>query len=57
MRLIPPFLAALVALGTLAACGTKTPLTLPPPAQPESAKPEPAAAADHSNKVGAEPRQ
>ena len=34
MRLIHSFLAALVTLTTLTACGTKTPLTMPPPELP-----------------------
>jgi len=46
MRLIPSLLAALVTLTALAACGTKTPLTLPSPATP---------AVDNSNKATAEP--
>ncbi len=50
MRLIPSFLAA---LAVLAACGTKTPLTLPPQAQPAPAA-TPGSAIDHSNKAAAE---
>ncbi|MCK9381022.1 MAG: lipoprotein [Sulfuritalea sp.] len=71
MRLIQPFLAALVALTTLAACGTKTPLTLPPPELPAvkaavtcpqsgipctQSAPMPTPAADNTNKA-TEPRQ
>ena len=56
MRLIPSFFAALIALTALAACGTKTPLSLPP--QPQAAvPPAPTPAADNSNKATAEPRQ
>jgi len=59
MRLIPSFLAALIALSALAACGTKTPLSLPPQAQPAAktaAPPAPTPAVDNTNKA-AEPRQ
>jgi predicted small lipoprotein YifL len=60
MRLIPSFFAALVILTALAACGTKTPLSLPP--QPQTAPKAatlyaPAPAADDSNKAAAEPRR
>jgi predicted small lipoprotein YifL len=55
MRLIPSFLAALIALTALAACGTKTPLSLPPqPAAKAAVPPAPTSAADNSNKA-AEP--
>ncbi|MDK9715312.1 MAG: lipoprotein [Sulfuritalea sp.] len=69
MRLIPSFLAALVALTALAACGTKTPLSLPPQPQTAAKAAVPPApshegiplritpAADNSNKAVAEPRQ
>ncbi|MCM2288465.1 MAG: lipoprotein [Sulfuritalea sp.] len=50
MRLHLPFAAALLAIATLSACGTKTPLTLPPPAPQASASTVPAAA-DHNNKA------
>ncbi|MCK9387151.1 MAG: lipoprotein [Sulfuritalea sp.] len=60
MRLIPSFLAALIALSALAACGTKTPLSLPPQAQPATKTAVPpaptATAVDNTNKA-AEPRQ
>ncbi|MDK9702982.1 MAG: lipoprotein [Sulfuritalea sp.] len=58
MRLIPSFFVALVTLATLAACGTKTPLSLPPQAQPaaQSAVP-PGPAVDNSNKAATEPRR
>jgi predicted small lipoprotein YifL len=55
MRLTHSFAAAVVALATLTACGTKTPLTLPPQTPQATAGTVPAAA-DHSNKA-AEPRQ
>jgi predicted small lipoprotein YifL len=45
MRPLRSFAAAMLALWLLAACGTKTSLTLPPQAQTS------AAAADHSNKA------
>jgi len=56
MRLIPSFLAALAALTALAACGTKTPLSLPPQPAAKAATPQatPAPATDNSNKA-AEP--
>jgi len=60
MRLIPSFFAVLIALAALAACGTKTPLKLPPPAQPATKAaepPAPAPAVDNSNKAAAEPKQ
>jgi predicted small lipoprotein YifL len=60
MRLIPSILAALLTLTTLAACGTKTPLSLPPqtPAAAKAAvAPAPTPAVDHNNKAAAEPRQ
>jgi predicted small lipoprotein YifL len=57
MRLIPSLLAALLAAATLAACGTKTPLTLPPSATASPVLPAPTSAVDHNNKAGAEPRQ
>ncbi|MCX7145107.1 MAG: lipoprotein [Sulfuritalea sp.] len=60
MRLIPSFLAALVTLTALAACGTKTPLSLPPQPQPAAKAaipPAPTSAADDSNKATAERRQ
>ena len=50
MRLIPSILAVVV---VLAGCGTKTPLTLPPKAQPATAA-APGSAGDHSNKAAAE---
>ncbi|MDP2135748.1 MAG: lipoprotein [Sulfuritalea sp.] len=60
MRLITSFIAVLATLASLAGCGTKTPLTLPPPAQPAAkatpVAPAPAPAVDHNNKA-AEPRQ
>ncbi|MDP3514207.1 MAG: lipoprotein [Sulfuritalea sp.] len=49
MRLIPSFAAALLGLAVLAACGTKTPLTLPQPTPQASAAAVPPAP-DHSNK-------
>jgi predicted small lipoprotein YifL len=61
MRLIPSFFAALVTLSALAACGTKTPLSLPP--QPQTASKAatvvstPVPAADDSNKATADPRR
>jgi len=61
MRLIPSFFAVLITLSALAACGTKTPLSLPPlalPAAKTAAPPAPTSAAvDNSNKAAAEPRQ
>ncbi|MDO8788482.1 MAG: lipoprotein [Sulfuritalea sp.] len=68
MRLISSFLAALLTLNILAACGTKTPLSLPPPAPaavtcPQSGSPctqsapAPTPAVDNSNKAAAERRQ
>ncbi|MDP1610506.1 MAG: lipoprotein [Sulfuritalea sp.] len=57
MRLIPSFLAALLAATALAACGTKTPLTLPPSATTGAVAPAPTPAVDHNNKATAEPRQ
>ena len=60
MRLIHSFLAALVTLTTLTACGTKTPLTMPPPELPAvkaAVPPTPTPAADNSNKVVPQPRQ
>jgi len=59
MRLIPFFIAALATLASLNACGTKTPLTLPPQSQATAkaaVAPAPTPAVDHSNKA-AEPRQ
>jgi predicted small lipoprotein YifL len=59
MRLILSIFVTLVALATLAACGTKTPLSMPPPAQPAAktaAPPAPTSAVDNTNKA-AEPRQ
>jgi len=50
MRLTLPFVAALLAMATLSACGTKTPLTLPPPA-PQAAASTVPPAADHNNKA------
>jgi predicted small lipoprotein YifL len=60
MRLIPSFFAALVTLTALAACGTKTPLSLPPQPQAATQAATPstsATAADDSNKAAAEPRR
>ncbi len=54
-----PRLAALLAFAALTACGTKTPLTLPPPPQPAAsgtAVPAPIASPAAGNKA-AEPRQ
>jgi len=56
MRLIPSFIAAAAAAAVLAACGTKTPLSLPPQAQ-SAAKPAPQPVVDDSNKAAAESRQ
>jgi predicted small lipoprotein YifL len=55
MRLIPSLFVTLAALAAQTGCGTKTPLTLPPQAQPASASSTPPAP-DNSNKA-AEPRQ
>ncbi|TRZ89719.1 MAG: hypothetical protein D4R84_17390 [Rhodocyclaceae bacterium] len=60
MRPIPSFLAALLTLTVLSACGTKTPLSLPPQtpkAATTAAPPAPTSASDNSNKAAAEPRQ
>ncbi|GEM_PF-1420044 len=55
---LPTFPAALIALAALAGCGTKTPLALPPPAQPAIAVPQtPVATTDSTNKAAAEPRR
>jgi predicted small lipoprotein YifL len=57
MRLIPVVFAA--ALAALAGCGTKTPLSMPPPAPPVTKAVVPATPApqpDNSNKA-ADPRQ
>jgi predicted small lipoprotein YifL len=56
MRSITPFRVALLALATLAGCGTKTPLSMPP-APPAAAKaavpPAPTIVPDDSNKAAA----
>jgi predicted small lipoprotein YifL len=44
MRLIPAFFAALTILTSIAGCGTKTPLSLPPQAQPAAKAAVPPAA-------------
>ena len=54
-----PRLAALLTLAALTGCGTRTPLTLPPQAQPAAsgaAAPAPTSAPNTGNKA-AEPRQ
>jgi len=59
MRPLPSLLAVLLALTALAACGTKTPLSLPPQAPPPAkaaVPPAPTPAVDNTNKA-AEPRQ
>jgi predicted small lipoprotein YifL len=58
MRLIPSFLAILAILASLNGCGTKTSLTLPPPATAKTAAPPaPTPAVDHNNKAATESRQ
>lgn len=50
MRLTLSLVAALLAIAALSACGTKTPLTLPPPTPQATAGTVPSAA-DHNNKA------
>jgi predicted small lipoprotein YifL len=59
MRLISSFFVGLMALSALAACGTKTSLSLPPPVQAavKATAPIVAPAVDDSNKPAAEPHQ
>jgi predicted small lipoprotein YifL len=52
MRLITPFCIAMLALATLAGCGTKTALSLPPAAK-AAVPPAPTIVPDDSNKPAA----
>jgi predicted small lipoprotein YifL len=55
MRHTHSIIAAVLVAATLAACGTKTPLSLPPPAQSAPAgavAPAPTPAPNHGNMAG-----
>jgi predicted small lipoprotein YifL len=60
MRLLPSLSAMLFALAVVSGCGTKTPLSLPPPAQPATGAAVPPAspvAPDPADKAAAEARR